>query len=99
MPSLGSMCGQQKGDGSSSTVRCSTHEASREKPRGADLKLSLGLGVDTRPDGHDRGCASQFDPIIDKERKLISNLRWNMPVFVQIVPNIRPSIQHNKAID
>ena len=25
--------------------------------------------------------ASQFDPVIDKERKLISNLRRNMPVL------------------
>ena len=58
------------------------HEASRKKLRGADPELSLGLGVDTRPDGRDRGCASQFDPIIDKERKLISNLRRNMPAFV-----------------
>ena len=36
----------------------------------------------------DRSCillprrASQFDPAIDKERKLISNLRWNMPVLL-----------------
>ena len=26
-------------------------------------------------------CASQFDPAIDKERKFISNLWWNMPVL------------------
>ena len=36
----------------------STHEASQEKPRGADPELSPGLGVDTGPDGHDRGRAS-----------------------------------------
>ena len=35
--------------------------------------------------------ASQFDPTIDKERKLISNLRWNVPVLVQLVPNVRQS--------
>ena len=34
-----------------------------------------GLKVDTGLDGRDRGRASQFDPAIDKERKLISNLR------------------------
>ena len=27
-------------------------------------------------------CASQFDPAIDKEKKLISNVRWNMPVLL-----------------
>ena len=27
-------------------------------------------------------CASQFDPAIDKKRKLISNLRWNMLVLL-----------------
>ena len=27
-------------------------------------------------------CASQFDPTIDKDRKLISNLRRNMPVLL-----------------
>jgi hypothetical protein len=75
------------------------HEASREKPRGADPELSLGLRVSTRPDGHDRGCANQFDPVIDKERKLISNLRWNIPLLVQIVPNIWPSGQQCMAID
>jgi hypothetical protein len=32
--------------------------------------------------------ASQFDPAIDKE-KIISSLRWNMPVLHQTVPNVR----------
>ena len=32
--------------------------------------------------------ASQFNPVIDKERKFISNLRWNMPVCAQIVPSL-----------
>ena len=27
-------------------------------------------------------------PAIDKERKFISNLRWNMPVFTQTVPSV-----------
>ena len=40
------------------------------------------MGVDARLDGHDQGRASQFDPTIDKERKLISNLRQNMPVLL-----------------
>ena len=66
----------------------STHEASQEKPHGADPKLSPGLGVDTGPDGHDRGRASQFDPTIDKERKFISNLRWNMLVCAQTLPTV-----------
>ena len=83
--------------GSFSAVRA--HEASREKPRGADPELTPGLGMDNGLDGHDRGRASQFDPVINNERKLIRNLRWNMPVFVQIVPNIRPSGQQDKAID
>ena len=33
-------------------------------------------------------CASQFDPAIDKERKFISNLRWNIPVCAQTVPSV-----------
>ena len=51
------------------------HEASQEKPRGADPELSLGLKRDTGPDGRDLGRASQFDPTIDKETRLISSLR------------------------
>jgi hypothetical protein len=51
----------------------------KETARSRSRALS-GLKVDTGPDGHDRGRASQFDPAIDKERKLISNLRWNMLV-------------------
>ena len=74
-------------------------QESREKPRGADPELSLGLKGDTRPDGRDLEHASQFDPIIDKETRLISNLRWNMPAFVQTVPNVRLSSRRNKAID
>jgi hypothetical protein len=34
-----------------------------------------GLRKGARPDSHDQGRSSQFDPAIDKERKLISNLR------------------------
>jgi hypothetical protein len=49
----------------------------------------FGLKVDTGLDGHDQGHASQFDPAIDKEVNLISNLRWNMPVFFQIVSNMQ----------
>ena len=33
-------------------------------------------------------CASQFDPTIDKERKFISNLRWNMPICAQTVSSV-----------
>jgi hypothetical protein len=50
-------------------------------------ELRKGVG----PDGRDQGCASQFDSTIDEEKKLIRNLRWNIPVLVQIVPNLRPS--------
>ena len=39
--------------------------------------------------------ASQFDPTIDKERKFISNLRWNMSVFAQTVPNVPLQEQPN----
>jgi hypothetical protein len=47
---------------------------SREKPRGVDPVISNGLGH--RTDQFETwGCASQFDPVIDKERKVISNLR------------------------
>jgi hypothetical protein len=56
-------------------------------------------GVSTVPDGRDRGCASQFDPAIDKNRKLISNLRWNMSVLVHRVPNIWPSGQQDMPIN
>ena len=67
------------------------HKASREKSHGADPELFPGLKGDTGPDGRDLGRASQFDPAIDKERKLISNLRWNMPVLLQTVLNVRLS--------
>jgi hypothetical protein len=66
-------------------------QASREKLRGVDPELSSGLKGDTRPDGRDLGRASHFDPTIDKERKVIRNLRWNMLVFVQTDPNVRLS--------
>ena len=33
-------------------------------------------------------CVSQFDPVIDKKRKFISNLRWNVPVCAQTVPSV-----------
>ena len=55
--------------------------------------------MDTGLNGRDRGRVSQFDPTIDKERELISDLRWNMSVFVQTVPNIWPSDQQDKAMD
>jgi hypothetical protein len=58
-----------------SDILSPAHEASREKPRGEDLELSPNLKGDTEPDGRDLGHASQFDRAIDKERKLISNLR------------------------
>jgi hypothetical protein len=64
-------CGRRKVTGRSPPLQ----EASREKPRGADPELSPNLSGDIGPDGCDRGRASQFDPIIDKERKLINNLR------------------------
>jgi hypothetical protein len=70
----------------------------RETARSRSRALP-GLKKGARPDGHDPGHASQFDLAINKERKLISNLRWNMPVFIQIVPNIWPSGQYDKAID
>jgi hypothetical protein len=70
----------------------------RETKRCRSQALSR-LRKGARPNGHDRGRASQFGPAVDKERKLISNLRWNMPMFVQIIPNIWPSGQHDKAID
>jgi hypothetical protein len=70
----------------------------RETARSRSQAL-LGLKKGARPDGHDLGRASQFDLAINKERKLISNLRWNMPIFIQIVPNIWPSGQYDKAID
>ena len=43
--------------------------------------------------------ASQFDPTIDKERKFISNIRWNMPVFAQIVPSVSLREQPDGKID
>ena len=53
----------------------------------------------------DRSCvllprrASQFDPAIDKERKFICNLRWNMPVLAQIVPSAPLREQLDEKID
>jgi hypothetical protein len=70
----------------------SLHAASREKPHGADLEISQGFG-NTRPDGRDLRHASQFDPVIDKEERFISNLRWNMSVLVQTVLNMRLNSQ------
>jgi hypothetical protein len=52
-----------------------------ERNRVEQIPSSPRTYEDTGPDSHDRGHASQFDPVIDKERKLISNLRWNMPVL------------------
>ena len=43
--------------------------------------------------------ASQFDPTIDKERKFISNLRWNMPVCAQTVPSVSLREQPDRKID
>ena len=51
-----------------------TRSKPRETARSRSRAFS-GLKADTRLDGRDRGHASQFDPVIDKERKLISNLR------------------------
>ena len=67
-----------------------THSKPRETAWSRSGALS-GLRKDTEPDGPNRGRASQFDPTIDKEIRLISNLRWNMPVFVQTVPNMQLS--------
>ena len=43
--------------------------------------------------------ASQFDPVIDKERKFISNLRWNMLVYAQTVPSVPLWEQPDEKID
>jgi hypothetical protein len=85
-------------DGRKRQVTADTRSKPRETARSRSRALSR-LWKGAGPDGRDWGRASQFDPAIDKERKLISNLRRNMPVFVQTVPNIRPSGQHDKAID
>jgi hypothetical protein len=53
---------------------------SQEKPCGAGLDLSSDLGHKTVDSNMRR--ASQFDPAIDKERKVIINLRWNMSPVV-----------------
>jgi hypothetical protein len=45
------------------------------------------------------GRASQFNSVIDKERKVISNLRWNMSALLQIVPNVWLDSRSDKAID
>jgi hypothetical protein len=70
----------------------SRHTKQAERNRMEQISSSLrAKRVSAGPDGCDWGRASQFDPAIDKERKLISNLRWNMPVLVQTVSNIWPS--------
>ena len=66
--------------------------ASQEKPRGADPELSQDFR-NIGPDGRDLRRASQFDPVIDKKERLISNLRWNMLVLLQTVLNVRLSSQ------
>ena len=43
--------------------------------------------------------ASQFDPIIDKEIKFISNLRWNVLIFAQTVPSVPLREQPDGKID
>jgi hypothetical protein len=79
--SICSPCGRRKV--TEVVVLCRwAHEVSQEKSHGVDPELSSSLRVSTGPDGHDRGCVSQFNPTIDKERKLIGNLRWNMPVLI-----------------
>jgi len=55
-------------------VAIDTHSKTCETARSRSRALS-GLRKGAGPDGHDRGRASQFDTAIDKERKLISNLR------------------------
>ena len=64
--------------------------ASREKPCGADPKISQDFG-NIGPDGRDLRRASQFDPVI--EERLISNLWWNMPVLLQPVLNMQLNSQ------
>jgi hypothetical protein len=64
-------CGRRKVTGRSPP----SHKASREKPRRVDPDLSPDLRGDTGLDGCDRRRASQFNPAIGKERKLINNLR------------------------
>jgi hypothetical protein len=46
-----------------------THSKPRETARSRSRVL-FGLKKGAGPDGHDRGRASQFDPAIDKERKV-----------------------------
>ena len=70
--------------------RLAVSTASREKLRGADPEISQDFG-NIGPDAHDLRRASQFDLVIDKEKRLISNLRWNMPVLLQTVPNVQLS--------
>jgi hypothetical protein len=43
--------------------------------------------------------ASQFDPAIDKKRKVIGNLKRNASVLFQTVPNVRLNSRFNEAID
>ena len=71
-------------------VAAGTQSKPGETSRSRSRALS-GLRKDVGLDGRDQGRASQFGPTIDKERKLISNLRWNMPVFSHTVPNMRLS--------
>ena len=61
-----------KSDGELPT-RSKTRETARSRSRAL-----FGLKADTGPNDRDRGCASQFDPVIDKERKLIGNLKVHL---------------------
>jgi hypothetical protein len=74
------------------------HTASQEKPRTVYPELSPDLGGHRTRWSWPSACQSIW-PAIDKKRKLINNLRRNMPMFVQIVPNMQLSSRWNKAID
>jgi hypothetical protein len=53
-----------------------------ERPHGADPELLSGLRKGTTgPDDRDLGGVQSIWPAIDKGARLISNLRWNMPVI------------------
>jgi hypothetical protein len=62
------------------------HIASREKLRRAGPKTSS--TSNTGPIGRDQGRASQFDPVIDKEKEMIINLRRNISVLLQIIQDL-----------
>jgi hypothetical protein len=65
---------------------CDQHAASRMIRTGDPLSFNTGpVGFEQKLERR----ASQFDLQLTRERKLISNTRWNMLVFFQTVPNMR----------